>query len=63
MEEMIDNGTKENKVIGPLQDSKSIVLTREKIYYSTLSVITLKKRSSSYSMVKKAEKYNMKIKP
>jgi len=62
MGEMIDNGTKENKVIGPIKDSKSIVLTSDFIYYSTLSVVTLKKRSSSHSMVKKAEKYHVEIK-
>lgn len=61
MEEMMKNGTKENKVIGPLKESKSIVITKENIYYSTLSVITLKKRSSIHSMFKKIEKYNVEV--
>lgn len=57
MEEMIDLKGNEKKVIGVKSKAKSIVITNDLIYYSSLSVPTLKKRSTLSSTVKKLEKY------
>ena len=58
MEEMMDTGKRQAKVIGSSTVAKSVVITNDSIYYSTLSVPTLKKRSSAIAMIKKFEKYS-----
>ncbi|SHG81357.1 extracellular matrix regulator RemB [Ornithinibacillus halophilus] len=59
MEEML----KENKqiIVGPTVDVKSVVITGKIIYYSTLSVSTLKKRASMISTISKLEDYSDEI--
>ncbi len=58
MEEMIKNKKEEETVIGPVSNAKSVIITLDKIYYSSLSVPTLKKRSSISAMIKKFENYS-----
>ncbi|MDY0394726.1 extracellular matrix regulator RemB [Virgibacillus halophilus] len=47
-----------DKVVGNKEQSKSAVITDEKIYYSTLSVSTLKKRASITSTISNVEDYS-----
>ncbi|MDY0404116.1 DUF370 domain-containing protein [Virgibacillus sp. 179-BFC.A HS] len=54
--EMIANNQK--KVIGSSEKSKSVVITEDKIYYSTLSVSTLKKRASMASVISNLDDYS-----
>lgn len=55
MEEMMRNGQKAGTVKGSEKNAKSVVITTELIYYSTLSVATLKKRSKVVSMIHKLD--------
>jgi len=61
MEEMIDNLQKKSKVYGPIQNAKSIVITSEYVYFSSLSVPTLKKRAKMTSTISKLEDYSDEI--
>ncbi len=62
MEEMMENAGKEKKVVGPTVDAKSVMITKEIIYYSTLSVSTLKKRASMISTISKLDDFSDEIK-
>jgi len=53
MEEMMDN----IKMIGPSEEAKSLVITDDVTYFSSLSVATLKKRASMISTISKLEDY------
>jgi len=53
MEEMVNN----IKVIGPSEEAKSLVITDDVTYFSSLSVATLKKRASMISTISKLEDY------
>ncbi len=55
VEELIKNKRKQSKVIGLEKMAKSIVITNDLIYLSSLSVLTLKKRSSVFSGINKIE--------
>lgn len=55
MEEIIKNKRKQSKVIGSIEVAKSVVITNDLIYFSSLSVLTLKKRSSVFSVLSKSE--------
>jgi len=57
MEEMIAVYKKKNRLIGSKEDAKSVIITDEKIYYSQLAVLTLKKRSSIVSMLSQTKEY------
>ncbi|MCT2535516.1 DUF370 domain-containing protein [Aquibacillus koreensis] len=58
-EQMLFNQKKDKKVVDPEQDiAKSVVITKEFIYYSPLSVLTLKKRASMISTISKLEDYS-----
>ncbi|MFD1040324.1 extracellular matrix regulator RemB [Virgibacillus byunsanensis] len=61
MEEMMVIATKKDKVNGPKGDAKSVVITRDYIYYSPLSVSTLKKRASMISTISKLDDYSDEI--
>lgn len=61
MEEMIDNLQKESKVHGPLKNAKSVVITNDHVYFSSLSVPTLKKRAHMTSTISKLEDYSDEI--
>lgn len=58
-DEMITNQRKANNVLD-LQDeeAKAIVITNGSIYYSPLSVLTLKKRASMISTISKLDDYS-----
>ncbi|MFD2761353.1 extracellular matrix regulator RemB [Lentibacillus juripiscarius] len=58
MEEMMENATIRKKVFGPTDEAKSVVVTAEEIYYSSLSVSTLKKRASMISTISKLDDYS-----
>lgn len=59
-EQMLFNQRKNKKVLDLQQEeaSKSIVITKDYIYYSPLSVLTLKKRASMISTISKLEDYS-----
>ncbi len=46
------------KIVGPTVDAKSVVITNEQIYLSTLSVVTLKKRASMIATISKLDDYS-----
>jgi extracellular matrix regulatory protein B len=56
MDEMMNNSTE--KIIGPREQAKSVVITDNQLYVSTLSVATLKKRASMMSTISKLEDYS-----
>ncbi|WP_430789524.1 extracellular matrix regulator RemB [Virgibacillus flavescens] len=58
MEEMIQRATKSKKIIKPAEDTKSVVITKDLIYFSSLSVGTLKKRASMISTISKLDNYS-----
>ncbi len=59
IDEMIMNQRKNNKVVEAYYDSaKSIVITTDLIYFSTLSVNTLKKRAQLSSTLNKLEDFS-----
>jgi extracellular matrix regulatory protein B len=60
-DEMMSASKQEKKVIGPKRNAKAVVLTNDFIYYSTLSVSTLKKRSSMMSTIDKLDDYSEEI--
>ncbi|MEC5425052.1 DUF370 domain-containing protein [Virgibacillus sp. C22-A2] len=58
MEEMMTESSKKKIVVGPTVDAKSVMITRDVIYYSTLSVSTLKKRASMISTISKLDDFS-----
>ncbi|MFC2948773.1 extracellular matrix regulator RemB [Virgibacillus sediminis] len=62
MEEMITEWAVKKKVLGPMAEAKSVMITKEIIYYSQLSVSTLKKRASMISTISKLDDYSDEIK-
>ncbi|WP_106495682.1 extracellular matrix regulator RemB [Lentibacillus sp. Marseille-P4043] len=63
MEEMMDNAKKKNVIVSEAEpaDTKSVVITTNQIYFSTLSVPTLKKRASMISTISKLDDYSEEI--
>lgn len=58
-EEMLFNQRKNKLVEEPADDqSKSLVITKGRIYHSPLSVLTLKKRASMMTTINKLEDYS-----
>ncbi|KGX93669.1 hypothetical protein N781_00165 [Pontibacillus halophilus JSM 076056 = DSM 19796] len=59
VEEMITNQTRNERVFdSPQADTKSIVITKQFIYFSPLSVYTLKKRANMTSALKNMDDYS-----
>jgi len=56
MTEMMNNS--KDTVIGPVEEAKSLVITKNQMYASTLSVVTLKKRASMTSTISKLDDYS-----
>lgn len=56
MEEMMMQ--KKDETTGPKSEAKSVVLTKNHIFYSTLSVTTLKKRASMISTISRLDDYS-----
>ncbi|WP_373894389.1 extracellular matrix regulator RemB [Virgibacillus sp. CBA3643] len=61
MEEMVTESNKQKKVVGPMNDAKAVMVTTENIYYSTLSVATLKKRASMISTISRLDDFSDEI--
>ncbi|MDC3417735.1 extracellular matrix regulator RemB [Aquibacillus salsiterrae] len=58
-EEMLTNQKANNMLVNPVQEgTKSVVITKDLIYLSPLSVLTLKKRASMISTISKLEDYS-----
>ncbi|HEX6593311.1 MAG TPA: extracellular matrix/biofilm biosynthesis regulator RemA family protein [Bacillota bacterium] len=57
MEKLIEEET----VVGSRNDAKSVVITEQFIYFSTLSVTTLKKRASMISTLNRLDDYSNQI--
>ncbi|PWU70089.1 extracellular matrix regulator RemB [Gracilibacillus dipsosauri] len=58
-EEMLQELRREKEIIATEEDlTKAIVITTNKVYYSPLSVLTLKKRASMISTISKLEDYS-----
>lgn len=47
-----------DKIIGPKEDTKSVVITNNQLYLSTLSVATLKRRASIMSTISRLDDYS-----
>ncbi|MBU5268175.1 extracellular matrix regulator RemB [Virgibacillus proomii] len=62
MEEWIAESSKQHKIVGPLEAVKSIMITKDLIYYSSLSVSTLKKRASMISTISKLNDFSDDVK-
>ncbi|MFA1819625.1 extracellular matrix regulator RemB [Virgibacillus oceani] len=58
MEELMEGSEKEGKVVGLESEAKSVMVTRDIIYYSSLSVTTLKKRASMISTIDKLDDFS-----
>lgn len=57
MNEMIEHKQTLGHVIGSVAEAKSIIITDQNIYYSSLAIPTLKKRSSIGSMLSRTKEY------
>ncbi|RKQ32982.1 extracellular matrix regulator RemB [Oceanobacillus halophilus] len=58
MGEMMEAWKKEKKIAGPANSSKSVIVTKDMIYYTTVSVPTLKKRTSVSKIISNLEDYS-----
>ncbi|ASN03788.1 extracellular matrix regulator RemB [Virgibacillus necropolis] len=58
MEEMIQRASKNESVVETPEETKSVVITKDLIYFSSLSVATLKKRASMISTLNKLDNYS-----
>ncbi|GGC94794.1 hypothetical protein GCM10007216_26890 [Thalassobacillus devorans] len=59
IEEMIYNQRKEKNVVEmQTQEAKAIVITEDRIYFSPLSVMTLKKRANMMATLNKLEDFS-----
>jgi hypothetical protein len=61
MEELMERSEKEGEIVEPAEDAKSVMITKDYIYYSTLSVTTLKKRASMISTIDKLDDFSDEI--
>lgn len=59
MEEMIDNILAQGKSIGKTSHAKSVIITDDHIYFSSLSIPTLQKRSSIRAMVENIDELQL----
>ncbi|WP_138419185.1 extracellular matrix regulator RemB [Aquibacillus sediminis] len=58
-EEMLTNQKKKGNVLDPQEEGvKALVMTKDFVYYSPLSVLTLKKRASMISTISKLDDYS-----
>lgn len=58
MEDMMVDAKKGKIIFGPKDEAKSVVITGDEIYYSSLSVSTLKKRASMISTISKLDDFS-----
>jgi len=57
MKQMLTVYEKNNQLVGSMENAKSLIITTDKIYFSQLTVLTLKKRSSIVSMLSQTKEY------
>ncbi|WP_080871872.1 extracellular matrix regulator RemB [Oceanobacillus timonensis] len=57
MYQLIQEWKKKNKVSGPEEEAKSIMITEDHIYFSSLSVATLRKRTGILTTISNLEDY------
>lgn len=57
-DKIMDQMGKVDSIKGNKEDAKSIIVTVDQIYYCSLSVTTLKRRSSIRSMLQKFKNYS-----
>ncbi|MEF2291234.1 DUF370 domain-containing protein [Virgibacillus dokdonensis] len=62
MEEFMAAASTEKKLEGTQEEAKSVMITKDCIYYSSLSVSTLKKRASMISTISKLDDFSDDIK-
>ena len=55
IKETMEHWEEEKKIIGPASTAKSVIITSDHVYLSSLSISTLKKRSSMNSMLSKMD--------
>ncbi|MCM3740120.1 DUF370 domain-containing protein [Oceanobacillus luteolus] len=58
LQEMVNQEKEEENIKGPRRYVKSMVVTTEETYFSTLSIATLKKRTSIKSVIKHIDDYS-----
>lgn len=63
MEEMMSSWKKNKQIVGTEKDAKSVMITLEKVYYSNVSVSTLKKRTSMVSTISNLDDYSEEVIP
>ncbi|WP_085993779.1 extracellular matrix regulator RemB [Oceanobacillus senegalensis] len=61
MGEMMKAWKREKKIIGTMKDAKSIMITTDLIYYTTVSVSTLKRRSSINHAINNLDDYSEEV--
>jgi regulator of extracellular matrix RemA (YlzA/DUF370 family) len=61
LEKMIEGEKEDNRLKGPSVQTKSVMITRNYTYYSTLSVGTLKKRASMQATINHLDDYTDEI--
>jgi|GEM_PF-871626 len=62
MQEMIEKNRQNNTVVGSIKDAKSVIITDDIIYLSSLTVPTFKKRSNIDAMLSNTKEYSDQIK-
>lgn len=63
MSEVVEIWKKEKRIVGSIKKAKSIMVTKDKIYFMTVSVHTLKKRSSMTQTISNLEDYSDELIP
>ncbi|RLL41728.1 DUF370 domain-containing protein [Oceanobacillus piezotolerans] len=63
MEELIHACKEKKQVIGPESGAKSLLITNDRLYYTTVSVSTLKKRASMISTISNLDDFSTEIAP
>ena len=56
---LIEDHRKRNRVFGSFQDAKSIIITTDSVYYSSLATVTLKNRDELFEEME--ESYGIKF--
>lgn len=63
MDEMMNAWKKHKQIVGTKKDAKSVMITLDKVYYSNVSVSTLKNRTSMISTISNLDDYSEEFMP
>lgn len=63
MDEMMNAWKKNKQIVGTKKDAKSVMITLDKVYYSNVSVSTLKNRTSMISTISNLDDYSEEFMP